>query len=65
VIPEDAHNARELARVRISRPAFYLLRPDGHVGLAGTRLETDAVTRYLSESGIRPGTLLGRKLRRA
>src|SRR5712691_4786081 len=65
VIPEDAHNARELAHVRISRPAFYLLRPDGHVGLAGTRLETDAVTRYLSESGIRPGTLLGRKLRRA
>jgi 2-polyprenyl-6-methoxyphenol hydroxylase-like FAD-dependent oxidoreductase len=65
VIPEDAHNTQELARVRISRPAFYLLRPDGHVGLAGTRLETDAVTRYLSESGIRPGTLLGRELRRA
>jgi hypothetical protein len=53
VIPDEAHNARELARVRISGPAFYLLRPDGHVGLAGARLEPDAVTRYLSESCIR------------
>jgi len=53
VIPEDAHNALELARVRIPGQAFYLLRPDGHVGLAGTRLEPGAVTRYLSESCIR------------
>jgi 2-polyprenyl-6-methoxyphenol hydroxylase-like FAD-dependent oxidoreductase len=49
-IPDDAHNAQELARAGISGPAFYLLRPDGHVGLAGTRLEMEAVTRYLSES---------------
>jgi hypothetical protein len=53
-IPEDAQNARELARVRISGPAFYLLRPDGYVGLAGARLEAGAVTRYLAERGIRP-----------
>src|SRR6266702_4275934 len=52
-IPDDTQNAQELARVRISGPAFYLLRSDGHIGLAGTRLEPDAVTRYLSESGIR------------
>src|SRR3989440_9522551 len=53
VIPDDTHNAQELARLRIPAPAFYLLRPDGHVGLAGTRLEPDAVIRYLSESCVR------------
>src|SRR5258706_8977977 len=48
LIPDEAHNAQELARVRISRQAFYLLRPDGHVGLAGIRPEPAAVTRDLS-----------------
>jgi hypothetical protein len=47
VIPDDPANDREVTRVHIPRPAFYLLRPDGHVGLAGTRLDVSAVTRYL------------------
>jgi len=49
-IPDDAHNAKELARAQIPAVSFYLLRPDGHVGLAGTRLEPGAVARYLAES---------------
>lgn len=53
VIPGGSANEKELARARISGPCFYLLRPDGHVGLAGTRLEPSAVTRYLSERGVR------------
>ena len=52
VIPDDAHNMQELARVRISGSAFYLLRPDGHVGLCGVRLDASTVTRYLSKTGI-------------
>jgi 2-polyprenyl-6-methoxyphenol hydroxylase-like FAD-dependent oxidoreductase len=52
VVPDDVPNAGELAGAHIPNPAFYLLRPDGHVGLAGIRLEADAVTRYLSESHI-------------
>jgi hypothetical protein len=49
VVPDDPANDRELARVGIPRVAFYLLRPDGHVGLCGIRLEAEAVARYVSE----------------
>ena len=52
-IPSDPANDRELARARISGPAFYLLRPDGHVGLAGTRCEVEAVSAYLTRHQIR------------
>ncbi len=48
-VPDDPVNVRALERARIPRPSFYLLRPDGHVGLAGARLEAGAVARYLSE----------------
>jgi hypothetical protein len=48
-VPTDPTNQRELARAGVPRRAFYLLRPDGHVGLAGVRPEVAAVTRYLRE----------------
>jgi 2-polyprenyl-6-methoxyphenol hydroxylase-like FAD-dependent oxidoreductase len=46
-IPDDAYNASELERAKIVSPSFYLLRPDGHVGLAGGQLEPGVVARYL------------------
>jgi 2-polyprenyl-6-methoxyphenol hydroxylase-like FAD-dependent oxidoreductase len=48
-IPADPVNDAELARAQIPQPSFYLLRPDGHVGLCGARLEAEAVKRYVSE----------------
>jgi hypothetical protein len=45
-IPADPVNEAELTRAQIPRPSFYLLRPDGHIGLCGKRLEVAAVTRY-------------------
>ena len=48
-VVDDAHNDRELARARIAKPSFYLLRPDGHVGLAGARLDGAALRRYMAE----------------
>ena len=47
-IPDDPANDAELARAQIPRPSFYLLRPDGHVGLCGARLDAATVTRYVS-----------------
>ena len=51
VIPDDPANAQALDRAGIPRPSFYLLRPDGHVGLAGTRLDAAIVLRYLNGIG--------------
>jgi len=48
-LPNDPANVAELARVGIQAPAFYLLRPDGHVSLAGRSFETDTVVRYLAQ----------------
>ncbi len=46
--PDDA-SRRLLARVGVGKPSFYLLRPDGHIGLAGMRLDRDAVWGYFSK----------------
>jgi len=48
-VQSDPANDRELARQRIPQPSFYLLRPDGHIGLAGTHLDIAAASRYVSE----------------
>src|SRR5258708_6189763 len=47
-IPADPVNETKLARFQIPRPSFYLLRPDGYVGLCGGRLDVAAVARYVS-----------------
>jgi hypothetical protein len=52
-IPDDPLNAAELARVGIVGRAFYLLRPDGHVGLAGTEVDVAAIPNYLAEHHVR------------
>jgi 2-polyprenyl-6-methoxyphenol hydroxylase-like FAD-dependent oxidoreductase len=49
-IPSDAANDAELARVHITQPSFYFVRPDGHVGLSGTRVDIGALARYASET---------------
>jgi len=54
VIPDDPANARELARAHIVAPSYYVLRPDGHVGLAGTCVKAADVKNYLAECHTRP-----------
>jgi hypothetical protein len=49
MIPDDPANDRQLVLTRVPKPSFYLLRPDGHVGLAGLCPDNDALTRYMEE----------------
>ena len=51
----DEGNTRALEAVSISGPAFYLLRPDGHIGLAGTELEHAALARWFEDCHLRSG----------
>ena len=48
-IPHTPDNNQEFARAGISQPSFYLLRPDGHVGLCGPQFDAAAVARYLAD----------------
>lgn len=48
-IPDSPGNDRELARAAVPKPSFYLLRPDGHIALAGTAFDPAAVEHYLAE----------------
>lgn len=51
-IPGDGDNAAALAAAGIPAPSFYLLRPDGHVGLAGTRMDVAAVRRWFADAHV-------------
>ena len=55
-IPAHPDNLRELARVSISAPAYYLLRPDGYVGLAGTRFDAADVKRWFEKAQVELAT---------
>ena len=48
-IPNERANDAELARAGIVGPAYYLLRPDCHIGLCGSRADAPAIARYASE----------------
>ncbi|HYX21733.1 MAG TPA: hypothetical protein VFA98_12885, partial [Thermoanaerobaculia bacterium] len=45
-VPDHPENASARAAARISSPAFFLLRPDGHIGLSGERLPPGALAAY-------------------
>jgi hypothetical protein len=47
-IPPDPANNQELTRAQIPQPSFYLVRPDGYVGLCGTQFEASGLRAYLA-----------------
>jgi 2-polyprenyl-6-methoxyphenol hydroxylase-like FAD-dependent oxidoreductase len=54
-VASNPHNDAQLARAGIPKPSFYLIRPDGHVGLCGLRLESAGIiSSYLQRLLHRP-----------
>jgi FAD binding domain len=49
-IPGDLANDQELKRAQIPQPSFFLIRPDGYIGLCGARLEANALRDYVSRN---------------
>ena len=52
VVPLEGENIRALERVHIAAPAVYLLRPDGHIGLAGRNVDEGALRRWFSSCRV-------------
>jgi len=52
-IPSAAENDTALAAASITSPSYYLLRPDGHIGLAGTIIHETDLMRWLAQSRLR------------
>ena len=50
VIPADADNDKELARAQIPQPSFYLIRPDGYIGLCGKIAQADEIAEYAEKN---------------
>jgi 2-polyprenyl-6-methoxyphenol hydroxylase-like FAD-dependent oxidoreductase len=53
VVPSDKENDAALAAASITSPSYYLLRPDGHIGLAGTSFQEADVRQWLARSHLR------------
>jgi hypothetical protein len=47
-IPADPANDVELARMKVPAPSFYLVRPDGYIGLCGVRADAATIANYVS-----------------
>ena len=52
-IPSDVENDRVLSAASISSPSYYLLRPDGHIGLTGTLFQEADLQQWLARSHLR------------
>jgi hypothetical protein len=48
-VPSDPENDAALASASIAGPSYYVLRPDGHIGLTGTVFQEGDLKRWLAQ----------------
>ena len=68
VIPDSVENRNEMVSAHIPVPSFFLLRPDGHIGLCGTTADAATTREYLSSRVRLVGNsevVIGFRVRRA
>ncbi len=51
-VPSHPDNVAALARVDIAGPAYYLLRPDGHIGLVGRSFDAGALKDWFERAHV-------------
>jgi 2-polyprenyl-6-methoxyphenol hydroxylase-like FAD-dependent oxidoreductase len=52
-VPAGKDNEAALAAASIASPSYYLLRPDGHIGLVGTIFREDDLRQWMVRSHVR------------
>jgi len=52
-VPPDPENDAALAAASIASPSYYVLRPDGHVGLSGTVFHESDLKRWIGQAHLR------------
>src|SRR6185437_3675186 len=61
-VPSDSENDLALAAASIASPSYYLLRPDGHSGLAGTLFREADLRQWLVRSRLRLESTTSQKI---
>ena len=64
-VPLDAENNAALAAASIPSPSYYLLRPDGHIGLAGTFFNEADVRHWFERSHLRLESITSQRVAKA
>jgi hypothetical protein len=62
VIPSDIENDRVLSAASITSPSYYLLRPDGHIGLTGTLFQEADLRQWLARAHLRLGSATAQRV---